>query len=52
VTAEVGTVSTGESGQQLAELTVTARNGAGEEVLTGYATARIDAIHGARSTAD
>jgi hypothetical protein len=39
------------SGRQLAELTVTTRNGAGEEVLTGYATARVDQIQGGRSTA-
>ncbi len=51
VTAEVVDVSTDESGQQLAELTVTTRNGAGEEVLTGYATARVHQIQGGRSTA-
>ena len=44
VTAEVVDVSADESGQQLAELTVTTRNGAGEEVLTGYATARAGQI--------
>jgi acyl dehydratase len=41
VTAEVDDVRTGESGQRLADLTVTTRNGAGEEVLTGYVTARV-----------
>jgi len=50
VTAEVVDVSANGSGQQLAELTVTTRNGAGEEVLTGYATARADRIQGGRST--
>ncbi len=44
VTAEVEDVRAGESGQRLAELTLTTRNGAGEEVLTGYVTARIDHI--------
>ena len=41
VTAEVEDVRTDESGQRLAELTVTTRNGAGEEVLAGYVTARV-----------
>ena len=40
VTAEVTDVRTDESGRQLAELTVTTRNGAGEEVLAGYVTTR------------
>jgi acyl dehydratase len=40
VTAEVEDVRAGESGERLADLTVTTRNGAGEEVLTGYVTAR------------
>jgi hypothetical protein len=51
VTAEVVEVGADGSGRQLAELTVTTRNGAGEEVLTGYATARVDQIQGGRSTA-
>jgi acyl dehydratase len=41
VTAEVDDVRAGESGESLADLTVTTRNGAGEEVLTGYVTARV-----------
>jgi acyl dehydratase len=41
VTAEVEDVRIDESGQRLADLTVTTRNGAGEEVLTGYVTAHI-----------
>jgi acyl dehydratase len=40
VTAEVQDIRTDESGRRLAELTVTTRNGAGEEVLAGYVTAR------------
>lgn len=30
-----------ESGQRVAELTITTTNGAGEEVISGYATARL-----------
>ena len=41
LTAEVEDVRTDESGRPLAELTVTTRNGAGEEVLAGYVTARV-----------
>ena len=41
VTAEVEDVRTDDSGQRLAEVTVTTRNGAGEEVLAGYVTARL-----------
>jgi hypothetical protein len=42
-------VRTGESGQRLAELAVTTRNGAGDEVLAGYVTARIGQQKGERS---
>ncbi len=49
VAAEVADVRTDESGQRLAELTVTTRNGAGEEVLAGYVTARIGQQTGERS---
>ena len=48
VTAEVEDVRTAESGQRLADLTVTTRNGAGEEVLTGYVTARVGQHEGER----
>ena len=48
VTAEVEDVRTDESGQRLADLTVTTRNGAGEEVLAGYMTARLGPRIGAR----
>jgi len=48
VTAEVEDVRTGESGQRLADLTVTTRNGAGEEVLAGYATTRVGQHEGER----
>jgi acyl dehydratase len=48
VTAEVEDVRTDESGQRLAELTVTTRNGAGEEVLAGYVTARVGQRTGER----
>jgi acyl dehydratase len=48
VTAEVEDVRTDDSGQQLAEVTVTTRNGAGEEVLAGYVTARLGLQTGAR----
>ena len=48
VTAEVEDVRTDESGQRLADLTVTTRNGAGEEVLTGYVTARVGQHEGER----
>jgi acyl dehydratase len=48
VTAEVEDVRTDDSGQQLAEVTVTTRNGAGEEVLAGYVTARLGPQTGAR----
>jgi len=41
VCAEVEDVRTDESGHRLADLAVTTRNGAGEEVLTGYVTARV-----------
>jgi len=40
VTAEVEDVRTDDSGQRLAEVTVTTWNGAGEEVLAGYVTVR------------
>lgn len=49
VAAEVEDVCTDESGQRLAELTVTTRNGAGEEVLAGYLTARVGQQTGERS---
>ena len=49
VAAEVEDVRTDESGQRLAELTVTTRNGAGEEVLAGYVTARVGQQTGERS---
>ena len=49
VAAEVADVRTDESGQRLAELTVTTRNGAGEEVLAGYVTARVGQQTGERS---
>jgi acyl dehydratase len=48
VTAEVEDVRTDDSGQRLAEVTVTTRNGAGEEVLAGYVTARLGPQTGAR----
>jgi len=48
VTAEVTDVRTGESGQRLADLTVTTRNEAGEEVVTGYVTARVGQQEGER----
>ena len=48
VTAEVEDVRTDDSGQRLAEVTVTTRNGAGEEVLAGYMTARLGPRIGAR----
>ena len=48
VTAEVEDVRTDESGQRLADLAVTTRNGAGEEVLTGYVTARVGQHEGER----
>ena len=48
VTAEVTDVRTGESGQRLADLTVTTRNGVGEEVLTGYVTAHVGEQEGER----
>jgi acyl dehydratase len=49
VAAEVADVRTDESGQRLAEVTVTTRNGAGEEVLAGYLTARVGQQTGERS---
>jgi acyl dehydratase len=49
VAAVVEDVRTEESGQCLAELTVTTRNGAGEEVLAGYVTARVGQQMGERS---
>jgi acyl dehydratase len=42
-TIEVDDVHTDEAGQRLAELVVTTRNGAGDEVVAGYATARLPA---------
>jgi acyl dehydratase len=48
VTAEVEDVRTDDSGQRLAEVTVTTRNGAGQEVLAGYVTARLGPQTGAR----
>ena len=48
VTAEVTDVRTGESGQRLADLTVTTRNEAGVEVVTGYVTARVGQHDGER----
>jgi acyl dehydratase len=48
VSAEVQDVRTDESGQRLAELAVTTRNGTGEEVLAGYVTARIGQQKGER----
>jgi acyl dehydratase len=48
VTAEVTDVRTDESGQRLADLTVTTRNEAGEEVFTGYVTARVGQQEGER----
>jgi acyl dehydratase len=49
VAAEVEDVRTDQSGQRLAKLTVTTRNGAGEEVLAGYVTARVGQQIGERS---
>ena len=46
VTAEVEEIRADGSGQRLADLTVTTRNGAGEEVLTGYVTARVGPVAG------
>ena len=46
VTAEVAEIRADESGQRLADLTVTTRNGVGDEVLTGYATARVGPVAG------
>ncbi|MCU1656096.1 MAG: acyl dehydratase [Pseudonocardiales bacterium] len=40
-TIEVDDIRTDDSGQELAELIVTTHNGAGDEVISGYATARI-----------
>ena len=48
VTAEVQDVHSDEAGQRLAELTVTTRNGAGEEVLAGYVTAKLGQQQGER----
>ena len=48
VTAEVQDVHSDEPGQWLAELTVTTRNGAGEEVLAGYLTTRVGQPEGER----
>lgn len=48
VTAEVEDVRADESGQRLADLSVTTRNGAGEEVLKGYVTARVGQHEGER----
>jgi acyl dehydratase len=42
VTIEVDDVHTDEAGGRLAELTVVTRNGVGEDVVSGYATARLD----------
>jgi acyl dehydratase len=49
VAAEVADVRTDESGQRLAEVTVTTRNGAGEEVLAGHLTVRVGQQTGERS---
>jgi acyl dehydratase len=49
VAAEVEDVRTDESGQRLAELTVTTWNGADEEVLAGYVSARVGQQTGERS---
>jgi acyl dehydratase len=48
VTAEVQEMRTDESGRRLAELIVTTRNGAGEEVLAGYVTAKVGQQMGER----